>query len=179
MNTTEHMVRDEARRRMILLHGGHSGSDVTQKSVNTLILHAVAPSDVTGAKLNAHLAILDAARVLSDLKPDDYAADKYWPALETNDLVYRPSRPVPAQVTPQAVEGQGVAFNGITFAKPDMGRLALVVALATSAVAHGIQAGDFRWIDPAADFTMLAADGTPVPMDAPTLVQFAIATYRA
>lgn len=51
-------------------------------------------------------------------------------------------------------------------------------ALAGIAAAMGAIAGDLRWAGPDRDFSWLAADNAPVPMDAPTCFAFARAAMR-
>lgn len=96
------------------------------------------------------------------------------PADETKIEQPAPASPVAAP----PVEKKALSFHGVDYVAPDMMKLALDVAVASNAIQHGIQANDFRWCDAAKDYTMSAADGTPVPMDAPTLIQFALAVRK-
>ncbi len=79
MTATKSMIHDEARRRMAIVHGSHYGADLTQKALNSLILHVVAPSTQSLHRLHYHLAVLTASNQLEASLPDDFGADHHWP----------------------------------------------------------------------------------------------------
>lgn len=164
-------VRDEARRRMAIAHGGSAGSDMTQKAVNTLVRHAVEPSKATAHALRCHLAVLAAAARMKNTVPIDMRADKHWPMPDQD------------QATPQIVTREkgpaiSVVFAGQEF-DADMQRLSIAVACANSAIIGGVQAGDMRWHRGPADFVWRTKEGVDVPMDAPTVIAFGLAVLTA
>jgi hypothetical protein len=66
-------------------------------------------------------------------------------------------------------------FGGHSFQadQPSLIRIAGAGSLAAAAVVAGAQPGDYRWYGGAEDFAWIAADNTPVPMDAQTMFLFA------
>lgn len=68
-------------------------------------------------------------------------------------------------------------FRSVVFARPDIAALSLAVNLANSAIANGVQAGNFSWRPGGAPFSWPALNGTELPMDAPTLIEFADAVF--
>lgn len=153
-------VRDEARRRLAVLHGGHQGSDVAIRALNSVIAHITAPTPATMARLKAHVALLERSSALQKDPPINPGADAHWQieAVET--------------VQPVADTANLIVFEGHGYHRPDLGRLALVLACANAAIAAGVQGGNRRWHHGTTDFTWQAADGTAVPMDAPTALAF-------
>lgn len=107
----------------------------------------------------------------SSLPPEEAPAPTQAPSQETAP----PQAPAPA-VAPPSLR---VTFAGTVFDVPDATRLTLSVGLANAAIVAGVQAGDLRWHGGPEDFTWLAADGTAVPMDAPTVIAFARAALAA
>jgi hypothetical protein len=58
-------------------------------------------------------------------------------------------------------------------------RLSLVVNLANAAIRGGVRAGDVRWLSPDVDFGWLDTSANKLPLDAPSLIEFAAAAYGA
>lgn len=54
----------------------------------------------------------------------------------------------------------------------DRENIAGAAQLGFVALAGGAQAGDLRWSSPDEDFVWISSDNNPVPMDAPTVVEF-------
>lgn len=84
------------------------------------------------------------------------------------------ARPADPPATPE-VPARTIMFGGVLYDMPSPDRLALTLSLANSAMIHGVQAGDLRWLEPGTDFTWRARDGSLTPMDAPTFIAFALA----
>lgn len=83
-----------------------------------------------------------------------------------------PSTPPPLSPIPHIA----LTFRGAPFGHPDTAKLGIAVNLANAAIANGAQAGDVTWMD-GQTFSWPAFDGTPLPMDAPTVLEFAAAVY--
>lgn len=71
-----------------------------------------------------------------------------------------------------------VRFEGREY-NVSLERVALAISLAGAAISHGIQAGETRWHGGPDPFTLSAADGEAVPMDAPTVIKFGFAALKA
>lgn len=84
---TKSMIHDEARRRMAVVHGARYGSDMTQKALNSVILHLVSPSVESLHRLQYHLAVLSAANQLETALPADFIADHHWPVPPISESV--------------------------------------------------------------------------------------------
>lgn len=71
--------------------------------------------------------------------------------------------------------------GGATFAacRAEKDRAALLITAAQTAVIQGAQAGDYRWFDSTADFTIDDASGVPVQMDAIAAFAYCNALLRA
>lgn len=161
-------VRDEARRRLAMVHGARIGADMTQKALNSVIEHLVTPTSETRYRLLCHMAVLAASNTLEPDPPLDLAADHRW------------SLPAKQDDEP-TVAGQllrSVVFQGQHYPMPDFSRLTLAVALAGAAIDAGVRANDYRWHGGLVDFGWHAADGSLVPMDAPTVVAFGMAAFN-
>jgi hypothetical protein len=83
------------------------------------------------------------------------------------------SRPLPS-----APAGRVVKFKDDALVISDDGKLALTVAVATAAIASGVQAGNLRWHGGESDFVFTSSNGALVPMDAPTVLAFGLAVLR-
>lgn len=70
-------------------------------------------------------------------------------------------------------------FRGATFGRPDFPRLSIVVGMANVAISHGAQGGDYEWLKVGEQFAWPDINGTPYPMDAQTLLEFAATSYSA
>lgn len=68
-----------------------------------------------------------------------------------------------------------MSFDGAVFQSgpSSLGKIDSFGNKATAAVQGGSAAGDLLWFDPDNDFVWIAADNSLVPMDAPTMVEFA------
>lgn len=68
----------------------------------------------------------------------------------------------------------GIEFQGVMFQSraTDRENIAGAAQLGFMAVVAGAKAGDLRWSNPEQDFTWIASDNRPVPMDAQTVVAF-------
>lgn len=77
----------------------------------------------------------------------------------------------------------GVQFDygGHTFVagRPEKDRAALLITVAQTAIIQGVQAGNYRWFDADADFTIDDASGVHVQMDAVTAFAYCNALLRA
>lgn len=159
-------VRDEARRRLAVLHRARLGADMTQKVLNSVIDHLTAPSPHTINLLRLHMLMLHASNVLEAALPEDYAGDAHWPSPAT---VVETGVPTSATVR---VQSGAHAFD------LDPGRLALLVAVAGTAVSTGVQANDMRWHGGDTDFELVDVEGAAVPMDAPAMLSLGLLAIR-
>lgn len=93
-----------------------------------------------------------------------------WAARVTSSVATSDTSPAPA--------GKLVAYQGKKI-RVDLQQLGLVVALASAAVSHGVQAGNKRWHGGVDEFGYVATDGTMITMDAPQILQFGIVALGA
>lgn len=76
-------IRDEAKRRILDLVGGHRGADLALKTLLVVIRHLLSPNNQTRTQLHGVLSLVDCSNRLEKSLVDDYRDDRHWPIPET------------------------------------------------------------------------------------------------
>lgn len=76
-------IRDEAKRRILDLVGGHRGADLALKTLLVVIRHLLSPNNQTRTQLHGVLSLVDCSNRLEKSLVDDYRNDRHWRVPET------------------------------------------------------------------------------------------------